>query len=356
MSKIHPIACIQQAKQNFEYGSDKPIKTRVTPAHFTSIKSDIKNRINQFDRLTKASLVEHSLETDIELLGFQEIAKRDILHSAIDPNFLQKYSDDIEFEKTFDGLLQFISEIIGTQTEKQRISEAKAKLESISRNIEDEERFVRFLDKLKRIAEPISKNSEIKQYLITDAFNKNLNRPLRTFLHEHEKSDESIENIAAYLDRMQKYKHSHINQIDVVAAKKMDELCEQNQRLQTQNISIEEKLDSLKKEMQKMIVAAVAQSTMEINRIETTEKQPVKTYQPEERQYPNKDQRYHRQRFNPKWEVNKFGVPITCNKCGWKGHQTKNCLGLIRCVNCSEQGHAITICPKLKTSLNSKNE
>ena len=323
MSKIHPIACMQQAKHNFQYGSDKPIKTKLTPANFASIKSDIINRIKQFDCLTKASLVEHSLENDQELLEFQKIARRDILHSAIDPHFLSKYSDDIEYENTFDSLLQFISEIIGSQSDKQRVAEAKTKLQSASRNIDDDERFVRFLDRLKRIAGPISTNEEIKKYLITDSFHKNLNRSLRTFLHEHEKSDASIENIAAYLDRMNKHKTSHINELEIVATKKMAELCEQNQQLQAQNSSIEDKLDLLKAEMKQMIAEAMAQSAMEINRIETSNKSS-RNYQ-SGKLFTNRDQKtFQRQnsyrQINPKWELNKFGVPITCNKCGWKGH------------------------------------
>ena len=93
--------------------------------------------------------------------------------------------------------------------------------------------------------------------------------------------------------------------------------------------------------MKQMIAAAMAQSATEINRIET-----AKTFRRQKND----------RRINPKWELNKFGVPIICDKCGWKGHKTKDCWGLIRCVNCNERGHAITICPKLTTTTKPKNE
>jgi len=351
---LHPIACIQQAKQNFQFGIQKPVKLRTTPTNFVSIKKDITNRIAQYNGLTSASMKEHSLETDKDILQFQEIGRRDILHSAFGQEFLQKYEADIQHEQTFEKLLLFVTEIIGHQTEKQKIKEAKAELESATRNIEHDERFTRFLDKLRRIAQPISNNEEIRSYLITEAFHKNINRGLRTFLHEHEKNNESIDDIAKYLDRMNKHKTSHVNQLEIdVATKKISELCLQNDKLQSQNHTIEEKLDNLKLEMQQMIAAAIAHSTTELNKIGAT-----KTVEAHNQRPGNKttSKAGTRQSYNPRWELDRFGAPIQCNKCGWKGHKAANCLGLIRCSLCREQGHAITICPKRKTNSITKNE
>jgi len=215
MSQLHPIACIQQAIRNFQFPSIKPIKLSTTPTNFTSIKMDIENRIAQYNILTTSSINTHSNdeksvekkdETEKDLKNFQDIGRREILHSALHQDFLVKYEDDVRHETSYDKLLGFITEIVGSQSEKQKISEAKKQLQCATRNVYDNERFVRFLEKLKRVAEPISDNSEIKKYLITEAFHNNINRGLRTFLHEHEKSDTSIENIAAYLDRMNKHK------------------------------------------------------------------------------------------------------------------------------------------------------
>jgi len=362
-NKIHPIACIQQAKHNYQYGNDKPIKLKTTPSSFVSVKSDIQNRIKQFNHLTTASMAEHTAKDTsetTELKGFQDIARRDILYSAISQDFISKYTDDIDHEETYEKLLQFIVEIVGSQTEKQRINEAKLKLNTANRNVEDNERFVRFLDKIKRIADPISSNEEIKKYLVIDAFNKNINRGLRTFLHEHEKSDLSVEETAKYLDKMNKHKSVQVNQIDIdVATRKIEELCDQNTKLQSQNSSIEEKLDSLKTEMKQMIAAAIAQSTIEINKIQTAKKRsPAEAEQSTTRAAANHGHPHFRAqpaRRQFKWELDRFGKPIICNKCGWKGHKAADCLGLIRCSKCHEQGHVISICPKLAQNTQAKN-
>ena len=64
MTQPHPIAVIQAAKINFQYGSEKPIQSQTTPTKFINIKSDIKNRIEQFGLLTKCAISSHSLSED----------------------------------------------------------------------------------------------------------------------------------------------------------------------------------------------------------------------------------------------------------------------------------------------------
>jgi len=155
---------------------------------------------------------------------------------------------------------------------------------------------------------------------------------------------------------MNKHKTSHVNQLESDGAtKKIHELCDQNAKLQSQNHTIEEKLDSLKIEMKQMIASAIAQSTIELNKIAAT-----KTAESNNQRSANKPRNFGprppRQSYSPRWELDRFGVPIQCNKCGWKGHKAANCMGLIRCSHCREQGHAISICPKRKNDSSAKNE
>ena len=53
------------------------------------------------------------------------------------------------------------------------------------------------------------------------------------------KSDETIENIAIYLDRMNKHKSTQINQIDIDGAtQKISELCTQNNKIEDKDYVI----------------------------------------------------------------------------------------------------------------------
>ena len=59
----HPAAAIQQAKNNFQYGADKPIRLSLKPRDFSGhVQSEIENRIAQFDCLTTASIKKNKLD------------------------------------------------------------------------------------------------------------------------------------------------------------------------------------------------------------------------------------------------------------------------------------------------------
>ena len=75
----HPAAAIQQAKSNFLYGADKPIRLSLKPREFCSyVKDELENRIAQFDCLTTASMQKNKLENDQMILKFQDNEKRNI--------------------------------------------------------------------------------------------------------------------------------------------------------------------------------------------------------------------------------------------------------------------------------------
>ena len=90
----HPAAAIQQARINFEYGNQKPISLNIRPQDYTSyIQKDINDRIAQFNCLTDASIKKNNLENDSLIKTFQENARRDILLSALDKSFKEKYEE-----------------------------------------------------------------------------------------------------------------------------------------------------------------------------------------------------------------------------------------------------------------------
>ena len=158
---------------------------------------------------------------------------------------------------------------------------------------------------------------------------------------------------------MNKHKTAQVSQVDAEdSTLNISELCKQNDKLQTQNNSLEDKLDALKLEMKQMIAAAITQSTIELNKIDSETKQTVNTGQQKASRFTDHRSfrvQNNKDRINPRWELNQFGVPIICNKCGWKGHKADNCRGSIQCNHCKERGHAITICPKISKNKQPKN-
>ena len=49
------------------------------------------------------------------------------------------------------------------------------------------------------------------------------------------------------------------------------------------------------------------------------------------------------------WEINKYGKPFRCRKCGIIGHRTESCRGnsQVSCHNCGKIGHMKFVCQEL---------
>ena len=352
MTQPHPIAVIQAAKINFQYGSEKPIQSQTSPTKFINIKSDIKNRIEQFDLLTKCAISSHSLSEDDTktVQKFKEIAKRDILYSAISPDFFSKHDDEIRHETTYDTLFSFITDVIGTQTEKMKIAAAEKQLQNATRNVTENEKWNRFYDRIKRYASDVSTQGDIQKYLITNAFKKNLTPRLKTFLLEQGKTDLDTKATAIFLDNMNKHKSDvNISQIEIEGAtKQIAEVCKQNTQLQIQNEDLHDKIDSLQTQMQRMITEAVNQTKLELFKINANPKNTITDRDHPQNHSVQRSDRSHQSTNNQyptHWELNQYGRPFTCRKCGVRGHKDENCKGLVKCYICHKTGHSKYICP-----------
>ena len=106
----------------------------------------------------------------------------------------------------------------------------------------------------------------------------------------------------------------------------------------------------------------------EINRLKS---EPKKKTQPQELQFKNQshgnrfmprqdgsspqyggnNQNVQQRRFNinPEWDLNQYGAPIRCRKCGVLGHMDQRCTGTdLRCHRCNQVGHIAPACPMSK--------
>ena len=316
---MHPAALIVQARTNFEF-NEKRISLKLRPNEFSIVKEEIEKRIRHYNCLTNAAIQSHNLQADTDIQSYQDDGRRQILLSTLGSDFLEKYKEDIHYEKTYAELLKFISDTIGTQSEKQKTEEAEERLSSVTRHISDNEKFERFLERIKRIAKNASDKSEVQHYLVEAAFRKNLTPRHISFLREHEKTGLSIEKVAKYLDTMKKNEREiSVNSLELSQTNKiMSELQSSNNELHT-------KLAALQTEMERIMMALTTETTqpqpnIEINNIR------------------DKTQTQLHQR---NWRKAK----ITCQKCGLWGHNAANCWGP-KCPICQKDGHSKFICPQ----------
>ena len=355
---MHPAALIVQARSNFEF-IEKMVNSKLRPKQFGSIKEEIEKRISHYNCLTDASMKSHSLDNDEKIKQYQDNGRRDILLSTIDPEFLSKYQEDIQYEKTYEDLLKFLSDTIGSHSEKQKAREAEARLSTETRYINENEKFTRFLSRINRIANDASNQPSIREYLVENTFRKNLTPRHNSFLREHEKSEDSIQKIAEYLDKMRKnVADVSVNSLELEGAtQKISELYRQNSELHAQNNKLHQKFDALQEDMKRVMVAVTTQnptnqrshqnaSSIELNQVNQNGSKN------EKRDTKNAIQSMDRRRF---WDRKPDGTPVTCDQCGLWGHFGKNCRRTTRCAICQTVGHSKFICPQNKSNNVSKN-
>jgi len=381
MNIQHPAACIQMARSHFEFNSLKPIKLRLLPSIFETVKDDISNRIEQFDCLTNNSIKNSGLSGDDEtkVKRFQENARREILVSAFDGEFVTKYKEEISYEKTYASLLKFVEEIIGSQTARQKTAEAEKRLNNAVRKMDDEEKFERYLARIERYANDVSSVTEVRNFLIDNTFRKNLAPSIMRFLHEQEKSDKTAREIAKFLDDRYKYKKSvSVNSIELAGAtEKINELFKQNAELHQQNSNLFQKMDAMQNDMKMMFMEATQPRTEDsvnftnnigdINKLQTAKLKPSYSRAPMARpgrsnEHPSTQQNNSNDRtiktetaksYPTHFEMNRYGAPFRCRKCGVLGHRDENCRGTsLICKLCKKEGHISFVCPTKQTQKN----
>ena len=330
----HPVIAIQTAVQNFSLRS-KPITLKLKPGEFEKISDKITQEVEKYTTFTDATIKEFSLETDQTIRKFQVDGKREILISALAPDFIEKYQSEIHYEDTFDKLKAFVAEIIGCQSAKSRSKAAQAEMSKLTRDSSSEEKFLRFFTRLSRLAKIVTDDQNVQKFLLTEHFERSLSPALKTFLHEQGKANEEPESMAKFLDKMNKYKRSvELNSVELTETK--EEI----------HAFMQEKFDQLQAEMQKILEfhrSAKNEYSAELNAL-------AKKTAP--RQNFKENSRASEETFPPQWELNRYGRPIRCRKCGVRGHRDINCKGTtLTCRLCNKVGHIQPVCPKNPRSI-----
>ena len=341
----HPVIAIQTAVKNFSL-RNQPISLKLRPGEFEKIQDRIGQEVKKFTSFTDATINEFQLQNDTDIIKFQNDGKREILLSALAPDFIDKYQSDIHYEETYEKLNKFVSEIIGCQSAAAKSRAAKEQMKSITRDSASEEKFSRFYTRLDRLAKLVSDKPDVQKFLVVEHFSRSLSPNLKTFLHEQGKTSEEPAKVAEFLDKMEKYRRTiDLNQIEGFETKKeIHALNEKFDKL------INEKFDKLQNELKEILQLQKATKfdyeAVEINAVSKPK------YQPRENRKPN----LQPETFPPHWELNRYGRPIRCRKCGLRGHRDVKCPGTdLICRLCQKKGHIAPACPKNPSKILSKN-
>ena len=349
----HPVIAIQTGIANFSLKS-KPITLKLEPGEFEIIKTKINQEVEKFKIFTDATIEQFDLKTDADILKYQEEGKREILMSALAPEFIQKYRSDMIYEDTFQKLSTFVTEIIGSQSASSKSKAAEEKMGKITRDSATDEKFSRFLTRLKRLAEIVTDKTDVQSYLIGKHFNKALTPNLKIFLREKEKSSETPAKIAEFLDNLGKHKLT----VDLNSLESSSTREEIHQ--------LHDKIDSLQNEMRALLRFQQSKTfeaeTADLYALKTKAQSrhintPRKSVTFSQRQ-PARPTYQNNETFPPHWELNRYGRPFRCRKCGLRGHRDQNCTGTdFTCRICHKVGHIQAACPerKIQENQNQKN-
>lgn len=170
---------------------------------------------------------------------------------------------------------------------------------------------------------------------------------MKIFIREKEKSSEPPEKIAEFLDKLGKNKTNvDLNSLELSSTKQIDQL--------------HEKIDSLQNEMRALFryqqTKNYEEETADLYAIKAKRQtQEAKKTINFPRRQPNRQNNQGVETFPPHWELNRYGRPFRCRKCGLRGHRDENCTGTdFVCRICNKIGHIQPACPERKHEI-SKN-
>ena len=351
---MDPTAAIEQAQNCCQFKREI-ITSRTKPADFLAAQILINDRLKKFKLLANSAIKRAPADQKTDAETYKNMSSKDIVLSAISDDFAVRHAEDIRETTDSTTLLQLLEEIIGTPSAKQIQNEAEENLTNLTRDIDNEEKFERFYKRLDRLAKKASDDANIQKHLITKAFTRNLTPRIRSFLHEHDKINLETSAMAKHLDKMMKYKKvAHLNNIESSeSSAQMVELQKQNSEMHEKMHTMHDKMDS----MQRLLAALLENQTsthqnqeenLHLNQIRS-QRPPSKPFIPRNKEIqPPKTQHQTQQKYiNPAWELNKYGAPFTCRKCGLRGHRDENCKGTnIVCHTCGQAGHIKYVCPQ----------
>jgi len=317
-AKTCPILHLTKAAELFRFKATRPISLGLSSKEVEHAMDLIQKRLDTFEAAYKnAKTANGDTETDA-MKSILAQGMLEIVQSALGASFHDKYHAEIRQQETAKQLTEFICGIFGQLSKAEKHQRAHTDIANCSRRIHDNESFTMFLNRLIIIGKEVDDNSVVQKYIIGMEFRKNLTPALKQYLLDHNKSEDSCQEIASFLDIKMKHKsNTTVNQIT-----------SDDKRLNT----IEAKLDMLTDALCRVSDTKSEKSDNApkvVNKISLQPKNDAKS-----------DKRSD-------WIYNKYNKPIRCGKCGMLGHYAKICPGTCKavCHMCQKIGHLQAACP-----------
>jgi hypothetical protein len=371
----HPIEILQNFEENFRESVPK-IMLKMPKRKFQDIKSKFTTDTEDMSIILSTAMKNYNIETGSDEekkinTRFKKTRLR-ILMSYLSKDFENRYEDELRGLTGSTDFFQLLGEIIGTVSNADLVKDAKEKLADISRDTEEEETFTRFIKRVSNLAKIASKDVEIlTNHYIEESWNRNLTPELRRYLLDQDKTAQTPQKTAEFLDKMKKYKRKPgvnvISARDIILQEQIDNLSSQfasfpDMIRESLNVSI----SSIVQQQVKAMTSEIA----DIHRIsakkesqKSSENQQQNNFKKDERQRVSEQSRntqhdremqrgnYHQERserpYPDHFELAPDGKPYRCATCGVLGHRSRNCRGTnFSCRYCGEVGHLKFACPK----------
>ena len=308
---------------------------------------------DDFEAIGNQIAQESNASADAKVLLYIKKGKLEILMSALSRELQDKYAEQIWSYEDYNSLKSFLESIYSsTLTNKQKVSQARKKLEGATRFTSENEKFCLFLKRLTAMGKPIltHKSADCANMFIEDAFHRNISPKDSLFLKEHGYDVKEISEIAAFLDSRGRYEKT----VTVSSIEGLDLLDLKNQIAQL-TCKTEEKFEALVQllsdsQTENAIVNKVkanpwapAGSSMKANASFPTRGPGRLAAQPG--QATSNPNPINRRRFTPSDHR-----PQRCMQCGIFGHSKEKCPRTCNaiCHKCGIRGHLQAVCRNSK--------
>ena len=305
-------------------GKINPNKSREENQEYLT---DLDQRLELFDLSSQSCIPETGDPAKETIEKSINYYRRLIILSTLNDDFQKKYKKEIQKAKTSNELHEFIKELIPAQSSSQLQEKANSELNEMTRYIDENESFTRFLNRIKTTAADASNEKTVQTWLINSQFKKNLTSKIQQFLLDHDKHNSTAEDKAIFLDS--KNKHLKTESVNLLQA---SDVAGMQETIEIQNNALSELLECVGDLKMKI------DSHLEVNAIKNT------------KNYPTRDEikgSFASPNIRQNWLYNKFGKPIRCGQCGMLGHYKNICPGTCKaiCHLCQKQGHLQSACP-----------
>jgi hypothetical protein len=337
-------------------------------------KTCLEDRVNQFQTLFDQSLTHFSRTDETDLKNQLERKFVALVRNSCSPDFLVESGRELAAEKTFEGALNFLAELFGSETEEERREEAKNQFEKLARRTDKNEKFSNFLKRIKSLAKQFVDNTGARDYIVSEKFKSMIEPSNVTFLKNNCCYQKSADEISKFLDDRERHMIVHVsavgaNQLNCFMDETGEMLNKQLAAIYDNNKKVQEANDSKNAEMAKAIkelsakiselTVAKKSSNFSPHSSQTFGQQQgqnfaAPSFQPN---FPIQNQRFPHpqggqnnfmgqnnfQRGQNFYGQNRF--PIVCNHCGKPGHSKRYCR-FVTCNLCKAQGHVQKDCRK----------